>query len=328
MHIGALVPQGWKHEFDGMDPARSFDTMIQIARHIESIGLDSIWVYDHFHAVPPPAQPGTTVFECWTALAALAMQTSTIRLGQMVTCAGYRNPAYLAKVAATVDVASKGRLEFGIGAGWYWEEFQSYGYGFASNAERLGLLRDTCEIVTRLWSEERASYEGKFASIDDALSDPKPLQQPRPPIWIGGGGEQITLKIVAQFADWSNFMGTTETFAHKRALLHKHCETIGRDPALIKQSVHSDCLVARTDTELRALLDKHPSIFGVPEDQRRESHLIGTVNEVIDRAAAYVQLGCEGFIPWFPDYPSTGSLDLFASDVAPVLRTMNPGAPA
>lgn len=325
MHLGALVPQGWKHEFDGMDSRAAFAKMIEVAQHAEAIGLDSVWLYDHFHAVPWPAQPGTVVFECWTGMMALAMATQNVRLGQMVTCAGYRNPAYLAKVAAGIDVASGGRLEFGIGAGWYWEEFESYGYGFASNGDRLGHLRDTVEIVKRLWLDERASYDGRFASIKDAISDPKPLQQPRPPVWIGGGGEKVTLRIVAEHADWSNFMGTLETFHTKRDLLRGHCEAVDRDPGEIRMSVHCDCLVARTDTELRALLDKHPSIFGIPEEQRLQSHLIGTVNQVIDRAAKYAELGCEGFIPWFPDYPTTDSLDLFAEEVAPVLRKMTPG---
>lgn len=320
MHFGALVPQGWKHDLDGLAPREAFDTMISVAQRVEAVGLDSVWLYDHMHAVPPPAQPGTTVFECWTSLAAIAMRTERVRLGQMVTCTPYRNPGLLAKIAATVDVASNGRLEMGLGAGWYWEEFNSYGYGFPEAKERLGILRDTVNIIKRMWRDERSTYEGKYASVTDAICDPKPIQQPRPPIWIGGGGEQVTLKIVAQHADWSNFMGTTENFKAKRDILRKHCDDIGRDWSEIRMSIMPDCLVAPDQASIDALQAKHPSLFGVPADQRREAHLIGTVQQVIDRIGAYKELGCDGVVCWFADYPQTDSLDLFASEVVPAFR--------
>ncbi len=317
MHFGALVPQGWKHDLEGLPPKEAFDTMIAIAQRCESLGLDSVWLYDHFHAVPPPATPGTTVFECWTSLAAIAMRTERIRLGQMVTCTPYRNPALLAKIAATVDVASGGRLEMGLGAGWYWEEFNSYGYGFPEPRERLGYLRDTVNIVERMWRDERATYEGKYASVTDALCDPKPIQQPRPPIWIGGSGPQVTLKIVARHADWANFMGTPAEFARKRDVLRGHCESVGRDPAQVKLSMHCEALIAGDEAGLKAMIAARPSIFGQADQERVTQHLIGTAQQVIDRIGEYVDLGCEGVIPWFPDYPATESLERFATEVAP-----------
>jgi len=320
MHFGALVPQGWKHDLDGLAPQDAFATMLAVGERCEALGLDSIWLYDHFHAVPSPAEPGTPVFECWTGMMALAMRTHRVRLGQMVTCTPYRNPAYLAKIAACVDVASGGRLEMGVGGGWYWEEYESYGYGFPEPRERLGHLRDTVNILDRMWRDERASYEGKFASIKDAICDPKPLQDPRPPIWIGGGGEQITLRITAKHADWANFMGDVDTFKRKRDIMRGYAEEMGRDPSQIKLSIHCEMLVAPTDTELGALTQTYPSIFGRPEDERRTTNLIGTVQQVIDTIGAYRDLGCEAVIPWFPDYPDSGSLELFATEIRAAFR--------
>lgn len=320
MHFGAMTPQGWKHDLDGLEPHAAFETMIAIAQRIEALRLDSVWLYDHMHAVPPPATPGTTVFECWSSLMAIAMRTTTVRLGQMVTCTPYRNAALLAKISSTLDVASNGRLEMGIGGGWYWEEFNSYGYGFPEPRERLGYLRDTVNILKRMWRDEKATWEGTYASVTDAICDPKPLQKPRPPIWIGGGGEQITLRIVAKHADWANFMGPIDVFERKRDILWKHCDDVGRDRDEVKLSIHPECLIANDEQSLEALVAKHPSIFGAADDQRRASHLIGTVQQVVDKLGKYKDLGCEGVVPWFPDYPGTGSLELFASDVMPAFR--------
>ncbi|HVL89460.1 MAG TPA: TIGR03560 family F420-dependent LLM class oxidoreductase [Actinomycetota bacterium] len=315
MHLGALVPQGWKHDLDGLDPQAAFAKMIEVAQRCESLGLDSIWLYDHFHAVPWPAEPGVPVFECWTGMMALAMRTERVRLGQMVTCTPYRNPGYLAKIAACVDVASGGRLEFGLGGGWYEEEYVAYGYGFHEPRERLGHLRDTVNIVERMWRDERATYDGTYVSVKDAVNDPKPLQSPRPRVWIGGGGEQITLRITAGHADWANFMGDVDTFKRKRDIMRGYAEEMGRDPASIKLSIHCEMLVAPDEPALGALTERHPSIFGRPEEQRRATNLIGTTQQVIDKIAAYADLGCEAVIPWFPDYPDSGSLEIFATEI-------------
>jgi F420-dependent oxidoreductase-like protein len=316
VHFGALVPQGWKREFDGMDARTAYETMMTTALTCEAAGYDSIWLYDHFHSVPPPPV-ATPVFECWTSMMALAERTSTVRLGQMVTCTPYRNAGYLAKVSACVDVASNGRLEMGVGAGWYWDEYNAYGYGFPEPKERIGYLADTVEILKRMWSNEKATYEGKYASVKDAFCDPKPMQSPRPPLWIGGGGEQLTLRVVARHADYSNFGGDPETFARKRDILFGHCSKVGRDPSEIRLTLHQDVLVGRDDAAIGALEEKHPSIWGASNEDRRKGHLVGSVQEVIDGIGAYVEAGASGFVVWFPDYPSTGSMELFASEVMP-----------
>ncbi len=242
MIFGVFVPQGWKMELASIDGgAAKWAKAVEIATLAEQLGFDSIWVYDHFHNVPRPAHEA--VFECWTTVAAISQLTSTIRLGQMVGCASYRNPALLAKITSTVDVISGGRLDWGIGAGWYENEYLAYGYDFPRPAERIARLADTVEIVKRMWSEPDATFGGRYLSVSGAQCDPKPLQQPHPPIWIGGGGEQLTLRVVAEHADYSNFGGDLATWTHKRDVLRSHCDAVGRDAAEIRMTWSPEILL-------------------------------------------------------------------------------------
>jgi len=210
------------------DPPAKWAKTLEIAHLAEDLGFDSVWVYDHFHNVPSPSHEA--VFECWTTIAALSQATSRVRLGQMVGCAAYRNPGLLAKITSTVDVISGGRLDWGIGAGWYDHEFRAYGYDFLPAAERIRMLRETVEIVKAMWTEPDTSYDGRHFKIQGAQCDPKPLQQPHPPIWIGGGGEKLTLRVVARHATHSNWGGNPNEWAHKRDVLREHCADVGRDP--------------------------------------------------------------------------------------------------
>src|SRR6516162_5328271 len=226
--FGVFVPQGWKMELSSIaDPQAKWAKSVEVAKLAEELGFDSLWVYDHFHNVPVPAHE--TMFECWTTLAAISQRTTRVRLGQMVGCALYRNPGLLAKITSNIDVMSGGRLDWGIGAGWYDGEFRAYGYDFPSNADRIRMLRETVEIVKLMWTEPDASYEGRHFSIAGAQCDPKPVQTPHPPIWIGGGGEQLTLRVVARHADLSNFGGKPDEWAHKCEVLKGHCASVGRD---------------------------------------------------------------------------------------------------
>ena len=227
--FGMFVPQGWKMELSSIpDAADKWAKTIEVAEAAERLGYDSIWVYDHFHNVPRPAHE--TVFECWSTIAAISQRTSRIRLGQMVGCNSYRNPGLLAKVTSTVDVMSGGRLEWGIGAGWYENEYRAYGYDFPKPKDRIGMLRESVEIVRSMWTEAETTYKGRYYEMVRANCDPKPLQKPLPPIWIGGGGEQLTLRVVAMYADCSNFGGNPEEWERKRNTLWNHCRTVGRDP--------------------------------------------------------------------------------------------------
>src|SRR3954471_341983 len=181
--FGAFVPQGWKLELSGMKADEAWETAKEIARHAESIGYDHLWVYDHVETVP--RREPTHVFEAWTVMAALAEITSTVRLGQLVTCAAYRNAGMLAKQSACVDVMSGGRVIFGIGAGWYHEEYGAYGWPFLSGGERLKAMDETITALLQLWTDERVTFTGDHVQLVDALCDPKPVQS-LPPVWIGG----------------------------------------------------------------------------------------------------------------------------------------------
>ena len=209
------------------DPVDKFEAMTNVAKAADAGPWDSIWVYDHFHTVPKTTME--TTFECWTITATLARDTSRVKVGQMVTCNGYRNPALLAKIASTVDVASHGRLYCGVGAGWHEEEWKAYGFGFPETRERMGMFRDAVRIIHKMWTEDRPTFHGKYYSIDEPVNEPKGVQQPHIPLWIGGSGEQVTLKLVAQYGDASNFGGTPDNVRHKLDVLKKHCDKAGRD---------------------------------------------------------------------------------------------------
>ena len=314
--FGAIVPQGWKTELVGIDGAEAkWAKTVEVTRLAESLGYDSIWLYDHVHNVPVPAHEA--VFECWTALAALSQVTTRVRLGQIVGCASYRNPGLLAKISSNLDVISGGRLDWGIGAGWYEHEYRAYGYDFPPAADRIRILAETVEIVRSMWTEPDTHYDGRHFTISGAQCDPKPLQSPHPPILIGGGGPQLTLRVVARLADRSNFGGNPAEFADKCEILARHCEAVGRDYDEIQKTWSPEILVRETDAEVRQFPG---STFGEPFDSWQAGNLVGTPAQVIDKVGTYIEMGCTGFIPWFRDYPSTETLSLVAERVLPAFR--------
>ena len=313
--FGAFVPQGWKMELAAIEGAAAkWDKSLEIAIRAEELGYDSIWVYDHFHNVPRPAHEA--VFECWTTIAAISQRTSRIRLGQMVGCTSYRNPGLLAKITSTIDVISGGRLDWGIGAGWYENEYRAYGYEFPKPKDRIGMLRETVEIVRSMWLETETTYRGAYYELTRANCDPKPLQSPHPPIWIGGGGEQLTLRVVAQYGDCSNFGGTPEEFAHKCEVLKNHCAAVGRDYDSIRKTWSPEIFIRETQAEVDAVASQ----FNDDPAAWRNAHLVGTPDQVAERVQQYIDLGCGGFVPWNADYPSTETLELFATRVMPNFR--------
>jgi len=315
--FGVFIPQGWKMELAGIEGAQAqWQTSVDVAVLAEKLGYDSIWVYDHFHNVPKPAQEA--VFECWTTIAAISQRTSRIRLGQMVGCNSYRNPGLLAKITSTVDVISGGRLDWGIGAGWYESEYKGYGYEFAKPSDRIGMLRETVEIVKSMWTNAETNYDGKYYKMSRANCDPKPLQQPTPPVWIGGGGEQLTLRVVAEHADVSNFGSSLEEFTKKRAILQDHCRIIGRDEDTIRKTISSEVFIRETEKEVIEAGSKN--LWGEPAESWRAKALVGTPEQVSEKIQKYLDAGCTGFIPWCADYPSTEALELFATKVIPNFR--------
>jgi F420-dependent oxidoreductase-like protein len=317
MIFGTFVPQGWKLELAGIpDPQDQWATTVTTARLAEELGFDSLWVYDHVHNVPTPSHE--TVFECWTTISALATATSTIRLGQMVGCTSYRNPGLLAKITSTVDVISGGRLDWGIGAGWYDNEYRAYGYDFPSAADRIRMLRETVEIVKLMWTEPDASYDGRHYTLVDAQCDPKPVQDPHPPIWIGGGGEQLTLRVVARHATHSNFGGKPHEFAHKCEVLKGHCDTVGRDYDTITKTWSPEVFIRSSEDEI--VEGGTRSFWGEPFESWRDGNLVGTPEQVCEKLQAYAELGCGGVVPWCSDFPEHETLHLFAEQVMPEFR--------
>jgi F420-dependent oxidoreductase-like protein len=238
MQVGVMVPQGWKHEYDGWEPAAAWARSVELARQAEDLGFESIWVFDHFHTVPEPTQEMT--LEGFSVLAGLAVATERVRLGHMVVCTGFRNPALTAKLASTIDVMSGGRFELGIGAGWKEEEWRAYGYGFPTLAERMGAFGDHLEIITRMLAPGRATYEGPFAHVRGAINEPKGLQKPRIPIIVGGNGQNRTFRYAARFAEELNLVFLTPAgVAELLPIVRQRCEEEGRDPGTLRLSLYT-----------------------------------------------------------------------------------------
>ena len=324
MRFGLFIPQGWRLDLVGIAPAEHWSTMLDVARHAESGPYESIWVFDHFHTVPAPTEEAT--HEAWTLMAALGATTSRVRLGQMCTCMGYRNPAYLAKVATTVDIISGGRVEMGIGAGWYEHEWRAYGYGFPSAGERLQQLDEGVQIMRQLWTEGVATLSGKHYQVDGAINRPLPLQEGGIPLWIAGGGERKTLRTAAKYAAYTNFDGTPETFVRKSELLAEHCREVGTDYEAIVRSANYNVVIGETEKEVQDRLASFRSRITplVPADAAERSsrgladgYLVGTPEQIAEKLAAVQKLGMTYAILNFAEaaYDKSG-IELFNRQVA------------
>jgi len=231
------MPQGCDREYLGVEPRRAWDRTVEIARETEALGFESLWVYDHFQVDPPPQE--APIFEPFVELSALAMATSRIRVGHLVLAAAYRNAGLTAKMISTLDVISNGRAELGIGAGWKEDEWLAYGYGFPGAPERLAILADHLEIITRMLAPGRATWDGRHARVIDAIHEPKGLQQPRLPIVVGGNGPNVTWRLAARFADELNLDALMpEEVERALPVIRQRCEEVGRDPTTLRVSVH------------------------------------------------------------------------------------------
>ena len=317
LRFGAFAPQGWKLEYAGWEASDAWARTVELAQLAQRVGYDHLWVYDHVETVP--RREPEVMFEAFTMLAALAPLTERIRLGQLVTCAAYRNAGLLAKEAAGIDVISGGRLILGLGAGWYEREYRAYGYEFPSARDRLARLEETVTVVRRLWSEERVDFEGRHLRFEGAYCDPKPIQA-RPPIWVGGGGERVTLRIAAEHADATNWQVGLEEFVHKSAVLREHCERVGRDFEEITRTHAPDCRLFDSDADLERWMGSPEGghIWGVvdPHAYVRDG-FVGTPERVAEKVQAYVDAGCREFVLWFRDFPAHDSLERFMVDVVP-----------
>jgi F420-dependent oxidoreductase-like protein len=327
MRFGLFVPQGWRLDLTGITPDRHWATMLEVAQHAERGPWESVWVYDHFHTVPEPI--GQVTHEAWTLMAALGAATARVRLGQMCTCVSYRNPAYLAKVAATTDVISGGRVEMGIGGGWYEQEWRAYGYGFPPVGERLGRLEEGVQIMRQLWTTGTATLDGRYYQIDGAIGRPMPLQEGGIPLWIAGGGERKTLRIAAQYAQYTNFDGTPDTFAQKSKILAEHCQALGTDYDAIVRSANYNVVIGATEREvedrlasIRARYEPLVSPAKVEDtvEQYRTGPLVGTPEQIVETLTRLQELGMTYAITYFGEaaYDRSG-IELFEREVVPAL---------
>ena len=299
MKIGVFVPQGWRMDLNSIKLADQWNTILEAASNIENLGYESIWVYDHFHTVPKPTQDPT--YECWTLMSALSQTTSKVRLGQMCTCNSYRNPAYLTKVASNIDVMSNGRLEYAIGAGWYDHEYRAYGYEYPSAGIRLKMLEESLIIYKKMTTEETPSFNGEFYQIDGAINQPKPIQKPYPPLWVCGGGEKVTLKLLAKDCDSGNWDVDVDGFIQKSNILQNHCENFGRDFNEIGKTLHTNVLIADNQNDLDRKVEKLSTYTNIPKDYYYERPLIGTKDKVFETIDQYKEAGCIYLIAYIPD---------------------------
>jgi F420-dependent oxidoreductase-like protein len=321
LRFGLFVPQGWTLDLVAIDdPVEQFEALVRVARRAEALGFDSVWLFDHFHTYFKPVLE--TTFEAWTTTAALARETSRIRIGQMVTGNGYRNPALLAKMASTVDVMSHGRLDFGIGAGWYEHEYLAYGYPYPPVSERLAMLGEALEVITAMWTQPHASFAGVHYRVDGAINEPKGVQTPHPPIWVGGSGEKVTLRLAARYGDATNFGGHLDDmgwYRHKWDVIAAHCEAIGRDPASLIRSTDVETTLLAPGDDPAALTERYRR--GQPLDEYRTHAVVGGAQEVIDTYGRLIDAGVDYII--VSDLPGLARIEVLerlAADVLPAFR--------
>ena len=305
MRFGLFVPQGWRLDLVGIDPAEQWSAIRDVAQYADRGPWESVWVYDHFHTVPRPTDEAC--HEAWTLMSALGATTERVRLGQMCTCMSYRNPAYLAKVAATCDVISGGRVEMGIGGGWYEHEWRAYGYGFPKPGVRLGMLDEGVQIMRQAWTEGRATLQGKHYQVDGAIVRPLPLQEGGIPLWIAGGGEKVTLKIAAKYARYTNFDGTLDGFTHKSELLAGHCRDVGTDFDAIVRSANYNVAIGEQRAE-----GQLGGYRGLPA--------CGTPEQIVENLRKLEAAGMTYGIFYFAEaaYDRSG-IELFEREVIPAL---------
>lgn len=297
-----FLPQGWRKDLiEISDPIEKYEAMTQVAREADRSGYDAVWVYDHFHTVPTAELEAT--FEAWTVTAGLARDTERIKIGQMVTCNGYRNPALLAKMASTLDVMSHGRLYFGLGAGWLESEWRAYGYAFPELKTRMGMLREACEIIHRMWTENYPVYQGKHYMIDRPINEPKGVQKPHPTFWIGGSGEQVTLRLVAKYGNGCNISTGSldkllEKLPEKLGVLRRHCDEIGRNyDEIVRSTTINVHLIRRDDDAERATAQ---SRGGQSYMEYARSTIVGTPEQIVERLHTLVDAGVNYFVIYMP----------------------------
>ena len=292
IRFGLQIPS---FTYPGVPDSALFDRISAIARTAEDSGFDSIWVMDHFYQFfnGGPTDP---MLEAYTLLGGIAARTERARLGALVTGVIYRNPALLAKMVTTLDIVSSGRAILGIGAAWKQDEHEGYGSVFPPIKERMERLEDALRICRAMFAEEAPTYEGRHYSVRSALNYPRPLQR-HIPILVGGGGEQRTLRLVAQYADACNLMGDPDTIRHKLDVLEQHCDAVGRDPAEITKTRLGTLIIRETADEAKRAVSDMRTTLGLDDEQLlRQANVTGSPDEVCEQVQSYLDAGLDGLI--------------------------------
>jgi len=309
MRLSLFLPTGTSSEFPGRDdPVTAFETIRDVARTAEECGFHALWAPDHF---VPFGGGADHVFEVWTTLAALARETSRIRLGQLVTANGYRNPALQAKMASTLDVISGGRFTFGVGAGWFEQEYAAMGYDFPPAPERLRQLREALQIIHAVWSDPSATFDGHHYRVQSLTARPTGVQAPHVPIMVAGGGEKVTLRLVAEFADYCNVQEPPDEVARKFGVLARHCADVGRDFGTITKTATGYCILADSDADAQAQLPPWASL--VFPGNLAEYGLIGTIDTIRERLATWERAGVDELIVGFQQVTDLDVIRRFAA---------------
>jgi F420-dependent oxidoreductase-like protein len=296
---------------DSPDLAEAFEAVKVKVQWAEDHGFVWFSVMDHMIQIPRVGTLDEPVLEGWTVLAALAAVTSRIRLATLCTAVSYRNPAHLAKIAASVDLISRGRLTLGIGAGFFEDEYRQYGWEFPPQpASRIRQMEEAVQLILKMWTEPRTTFHGRYFHVEEAILEPKPIQKPRPPVMIAGGGEQMTLRAVARMADACNFAGGDVAEVRKKlAVLRGHCDAAGRDYDTIEKTHVQSWLLARTAAAAAAKRERLPARGASPS-------FVGTVSEAIDLIGQYQDAGVELLIS-SDRWNDAETRELFVSDVMP-----------
>lgn len=306
-----------------------YEAVANVAVLCEELGYDSVWLADH---VTLCGDRG--ILECWTTLCALASLTKKVRLGTLGLTNEWRHPSIAAKMAATLDVISGGRLDYGVKAVWSLlsaggggSEHLAYGLPWPGNTrERVKQITEALIIAKRMWTEDRPSFKGKYYEVREAICEPKPLQKPHPPIWVEGAEEEFTLRMLAEHGDGWNYVGSVELYKHKLGVLMKHCSDIGRSLASIRVSWFGHVVTGRTKHDVKALIrlikeesPRYPLNYEEGDGFMKEN-LVGTVDDVIKRIDAFIDVGVQDFMLWFLDFPSTNTIRFFAENVLPSFK--------
>lgn len=304
-------------------PARPGENVFRVVRELgqkaEAEGFESLWLMDHLFQIPVVSPETDPILDCWTGLAGLAACTERVRLGTLVSAVGFRPPSVLAKMTASLDVISEGRLIVGLGAGWCDWEHAAYGLEFPDVAERLRRLEDLLQILRAMWTEERATVKGHHFSVEGAVNSPKPVQQPHPPLLIGGSGARVTLRLTAQYAQAHNLgAGGPDECRRVLGLLREHCDRLGTDYDAIWKTRLTPIVFGATPEEAERRAEQLRPEAESPKGMRARS-LIGTPEQVAGELAALVDAGVEGFIVSFFDVDEVEPLEILMREVAPKL---------